>query len=187
MVPLLILDVLGFFVSGIWLAVLGEWWTIGFGLLLLLVSTPALTLMLIPAMLFDSPAARYTKEGNAFGMLCFTALSDLYSLGVITLWYIGVLFFFVEGATSSSLIPRMIWSYGIATGPLGYMAYKEQQLGGSDIGSIFTTFLADLAYAVVMFMAIFSPVTLLQGIKVFAGFMLVGLVIKMTIVYLSRD
>ncbi len=42
MVPLIVLGVFGYIGAGIWLAVLGEWWTIGYGLASLWLGTSLL-------------------------------------------------------------------------------------------------------------------------------------------------
>ncbi|MBI3781685.1 MAG: hypothetical protein HY278_11615 [candidate division NC10 bacterium] len=183
-VPLAILNMLGGIVSGIWLAVLGEWGTIGFGIVVIAISIPALGFALMPSMLLAVPAAHCATKGRTVGFLCLIALSNLYTVAIITVWCCAVLFVFVKDAPSSILIPTLIWSYGIATGPWGYMASKESQ--SSDFGPTLAAFMAQLAYLVIMLMVILLPVTWLQALKVFAGFMLVGLVIQTTIVYLLR-
>jgi len=176
-IPLAILNMLGGIVSGVWLGILGSWGAIGLGILFFIVSTSALGLVLMPSMLLAAPAAYCAEKGKTFGFICFGALSNLYIIAVITIWCCGVLFLFVKDATSSSLIPRLIWSYGVATGPWAYMSSEKQQGG---FASILATFLAELAYMVIMLLVIFTPIILLQAIKIFAGFMLVGLVIQMT-------
>jgi len=151
------------------------------------ISTIGLSIVLLPSMLLSAPAVYCAEKGKTFGMVCFTALSNLYVIAVITLWCCGVLYIFAKDATSSSLIPRLIWSYGVAIGPWAYMASKDQ--GGAEdegFGSTLATFLAELAYVVIILMVIFSPVTLLQALKVFAGFMLVGLVIQIVMAYLIQ-
>lgn len=184
-VPIAFLNMIGGIGSGIWLAILGEWWTIVSGLLFFFISTFALSIIIMPSMLLSAPAAYWAEKGKTFGMLCFGALSNLYIIVVITVWCCGILYIFVKDATSISLIPKLIWSYGVATGPWAYMASKDQQ-GGEGFASMLSTFLAELAYVVIMLLVIFSSVTLIQAFKVFIGFMLVGLVIQMTLAYLIQ-
>ena len=116
--PLMILNILGGVVSGIWLALLGEWGAIGRGILFLFVLTWFLRLMLMPSVLLTLPAAYYEERGKTFGFVCFIALSSLYILALMTVWCCGILFLFVKDATESSLIPRLIWSYGVARAQL---------------------------------------------------------------------
>ncbi len=181
-VSLMILNMLGGVVSGIWLALLGEWGAVGRGILFFFVSTWLLGFALMPSMLLTAPAAYCAERGNTFGLVCFGALSSLYILALITVWCCGILFLFVKDATASSLIPRLIWSYGVATGPWAYMASKDQGPSGEGFASTLATFLAELAYLVIMLLVIFTPITLLGAIKVFGGFMLVGLVVEMSLV-----
>ena len=186
-IPLMILNMLGGIVAGIWLAILGEWSTIGAGILVFFVSTGILGFVIMPSILLAIPAALCAQKGKTFGLVCFGALSSLYILAVITLWCCGILFFFLRDATASSLIPRLLWSYGLATGPWAYMASKDAQGGGSEgFASMFATFLAQLAYVTIMILVIFTPITLLGAIKVFAGFMAVALVIQMTLAVLNQ-
>jgi hypothetical protein len=184
-IPLALLNMLGGVVSGIWLGILGEWSTIGLGILFFLGSTLLLGIVLLPSILLAAPAAYCAEKGKTLAMLCFGALSNLYTIAVITVWCCGVLYMFVKDANSSSLVPKLIWSYGVAIGPWSYMASKEPE-GGENLGSVLSTFLAELAYVVVSFIVILFPVTVLQALKVFAGFMLVGLAIQMTVAYLIQ-
>lgn len=181
-VPLMILNILGDVVSGIWLAFLGEWGAIGRGILFFVVSTWLLGFALMPSLLLTAPAAYYAERGKTFGLVCFGALSSLYILALITIWCCSILFLFLKDATASSLIPRLIWSYGVATGPWVYMASKDQGPAGEGFASTLATFLAELAYLVIMLLVIFTPITLLGAIKVFGGFMLVDLVVELSLV-----
>jgi len=184
-VPFAYLNLLGGIVAGIWLAILGQWGTIVGGLFLFFTATFVINFVLIPMRLFIPPAVYCAEKGKTFGLLFFSALSNLYVITVMTVWCCGVLFTFVKDATSSSLIPLLIWSYGIATGPWAYMASRDQEVGGSPATAI-TTFLAQIGYVVIMLMVIFSTITTIQALQVFAGFMVVGWVIQMIMVYQMR-
>lgn len=187
-IPLMILNMLGGIVSGIWLAILGEWGVVGTGVLFFFVSTGLLGFALMPSLLFMAPAAMCAEKGNTFGLVCFGALSSIYTLGLITVWCCGILFLFVKDATASSLIPRLIWSYGVATGPWAYMASKDQGEGGEGFASTMATFLAELAYVVIILLVLFTPLTLLAAIKVFSGFMAVGFFLQLTVaVMIQRE
>ena len=64
-VPLSILNIFGGIVSGIWLAILGEWGLIGYGILALLVSGMGLGIAMAPGLIFAGPAAAcllYTSD-----------------------------------------------------------------------------------------------------------------------------
>ena len=184
-IPLMILNMLGGVVSGIWLGVLGEWRIIGAGILVFFVSTGLLGFALMPSLLLSAPAAYCAEKGKTVGLVFFGALSSVYILGLITAWCCGVLFLFVKDASAGSLIPRLLWSYGLATGPWAYMASKDAQ-GGEGFASMLATFLAQLAYATIILLVIFSPMNIVQAVKVFAGFMALGLVVQMTLAVLVQ-
>jgi hypothetical protein len=179
-IPLMMLNILGGTVAGIWLAILGEWGTIVDGILLLIFSFISSGFVLMPSMLFTAPAIRCAEKGKTTGALCFAALSSLYILAVITLWCCGILFLFVHDATASNLIPRLLWSYGLATAPWAYIAGQDARSGDA-FASMLVTFFAELAYLTIMVLIVFFSITILGAIKVFAGFMAVTLVIQITL------
>lgn len=172
----------GIIVSGIWLAILGEWGPIKMGFILFFIAHFTLSIVLMPTALLAVAGTHCAVKGKTFGMLCFSALSNLYIIVLVTVWCHGILYMFLEDATSSSLIPVLIWSYEVATGPWAYRAAKDQ-----GFASILYTFLAQLAYIVIILLIIFSSVTFIQQLKVFSGFMLLGLVFQMTLAYLTRQ
>lgn len=181
-VPLMILNMLGGVVSGIWLVFLGEWGAVGRGALLFCTSTFLLSFALMPSILFTTPALYYAERGKTFGLVFFSALSNLYILALVMGWCYVILSHFMKDATESSLIPRLIWSYGVATGPWAYMASKDQGPAGEGSTSALTVFFAEVAYLLIMLLVVFTPISLLGAIKVFGSFMLAGWVAQMIIV-----
>lgn len=173
-VPLIILNMLGGIVSGIWLAILGEWGILLLGILLFVGGVWLDTFILTPGILLAIPAAYCAEKGKTLSFMCLSTLSNLYILCVVTIWCCGVLFLFVNNATISNLLPRLIWSYGVATGVWAYKASEDRE----SIASALTIFLAELAYLTIIFIVIFTPITLLQVIIIFASFMLVGLILQ---------
>jgi len=183
----MILNMFGAIVAGIWLAILGQWSIIGIGVLIIFNSTWLLGFVIMPAMLLAAPAAMFAEKRHTIGSVCFVALSNIYILSVITLWCCGILFLFVRDATASSVIPRLLWSYGLATGPWAYMASRDAQ--GSDSqasASMIATFLAQLGYVTIMILVILTPITHFGAIKVLAGFMTVSLVLQMALAILLQ-
>ena len=173
-VPLIILNMLGGIVSGIWLAILGEWGVIGFGILSIFVP---MWILVLPSVLLDAPAYYCAERGKTLGLVGFATLSNLYILALITVWCCGILFLFVKDATASTLIPRLFWSYGAATGPWAYMASREDETSAAHL----VTFFAELAYLVIILLVIFTSITLFGAVKVFGGFMLAVLVLQTTL------
>ena len=186
-IPLMILNMLGGIVAGIWLAILGEWSMIITGILIFFVSTWVLGIIILPSLLLTTPAALFAEKGKTFGLVIFGTLSSIYILAVITAWCCGILFLFARNATPHTIIPLLLWSYGLATGPWAYMAGKESRGGESEgFASTLATFLAQLAYLTIMILVLFTPITLLDAIKVFSGFMVAALVIQITLTILIQ-
>ncbi len=90
----LVLNSLGGIVSGIWLAILGEWGAIGIGLVLVFVSTGVLGVALLPAT--GLAVAAYAARRSRAGLLFLGLLSNLYIAALITVWCVGVLVFFMH-------------------------------------------------------------------------------------------
>lgn len=176
-IPLMLLNVLGGIVSGIWLAILGEWGAIGWGILAFTVSGIALGLVLMPSALLAVPAAHFGEKGKLFAMYILAFLSNLYVIAVVTVWCVAVLYFFAKRADASSIIPMLIWSYGVATGPWAWMAQKEQQ-GGSGFASVVSAFFSQVGYIVMVLAVLLARVTLIDVIILFAIVMFIGLIIQ---------
>ncbi len=180
-IPLGVLNLLGGIVSGIWLAILGEWGTIGIGLLVGFIATSVLGFALIPAMLLAAPAIAFEEKGNQFGIMFCSILGAIYTIGVMTVWCLGVLFFFGKGLTDANFIPTLIWSYGVAIGPWSYMASKEAQGGSGEFYSLLLTFFAEIGYVAIILFVLFSSITAWQAVKIFLSFMVIAFMIQLAV------
>ena len=172
-IPLTILNMLGGVVSGVWLAILGEWGSIGYGVLAMIFSGFVLGIALMPSLLFAAPAAYFAEKGIVFLFYIFAFFSSIYVVALMTAWCGAVLYFFAMRATSDTWIPILIWSYGVALGPWQWMAQKDAQGGGGE-ASMATTFFAQVGYVVMILMAILMRVTIADLLSVFIVIMLVG-------------
>jgi len=184
MLPLLILNMLGGIASGIWLAILGEWWAIGYGLLAFFASAFVLSFVLLPGVVFAGPAAMLAERGRNILALPFVFLGGLYVYAVVTAWCVLVFYFFMRHANADNHLPLLIWSYGVATGPWSFLASKESQGGGdAGVGANFATFFAQVAYVVMGLVFLFTRANLLELATVFAAVMAVGLLITTTVAF----
>jgi len=173
--PLALINMFGGIISGIWLAVLGEWNAILWGFIALLSSHFLLGFALMPAMLFAAPAAYFAERFKPL-FYVFGLLGALYTVAIITIWCAYVFNVFVLKADSfSSAIPLLLWSYGVATGPLAYMASKE---GPDNLGSLAVTMFAQLGYVVMILLALLSSANISQVIVVFGLIMLIGMFLQ---------
>lgn len=184
-VPLAIINMFGGIVSGIWLAILGEWGLIGYGLLALMVSGMAIGLAMAPGLLFAAPAAVMLEKGHKVGGFFFGFLSTLYTVGILTAWCILVLVYYTKQANADSIIPVVIWSYGIAIGPIVWLAQKDLQSGNEY--AMVTTFFIEIAYILTILGILFVGVSLLDVIILFGIIMLIGMVVQFSMAYLVEQ
>ena len=145
-VPIMILNLLGGIVSGIWLAILGEWGEIFRGILFMVISGFAISLALMPSLFFAIPAAKAIEKGKKILGMFFGSLSVLYTFALMTIWCLWIMWLFISSTTDNSLIPLLIWSSGVALAPWMWLAQKDQQVGGGNEYSMFTLFFAQISY-----------------------------------------
>ncbi len=126
-VPIMILNLAGGIVGGIWLAFLGEWRLIGIGILLVFTSPWILSILMMPGLPISGIAAYFYERKNPFGHL-FGFISQFYT----NLLIVGtcVFAFFIcsrsyTGDTGIRFIPYLLWSWGMALGPWQFFASKE--------------------------------------------------------------
>jgi len=183
-VPIMLLNLLGGIVSGVWLAILGEWGEIVRGIIFFVVAGFAISIALMPSLLFAAPAAMAMERGKKLIGALLGSLSVLYTVVLITIWCIWVMWLFVSSANESSLIPLLVWSYGVALGPWMWLAQKDQQGGGNEFSTL-TTFFAQAAYILGMIIFFFGAT--LGAIAILFGIiMLAGAILQMIIAFGSE-
>jgi len=141
-------------ISFIWLAILGEWGIIVNGVILMMVSGFLISIALMPSLLFAAPAAIAIEKGHKLMAVVFGGLAILYTVMLITIWCIWIMWTFTDTATVHSYIPILIWSYCVALGPWQWLAQQDSHSGNDS--SSFTTFVAQIAYLVAIVMALMS-------------------------------
>ena len=95
----------------------------------------------MPGMLFAVPAAALEEKGRRGLATLLAGLSSLYTSALIAAWGAGVLLFFGARAAPNSAVPLLIWSYGVATGPWGFLATEDQRAVGNEYSAMATFFL----------------------------------------------
>lgn len=173
---LMLLNTFGGIASGIWLALLGEWWAVGVGLLALF-SPPLLGLVLAPGLVLLAPANMLLNKQRPFFAFPLLLLGYAYTCAVISAWCIFIFAIFMTRADADTFWPLLIWSYGVAMGPWQYMAQKDEQSGAGD-ASAMTTFFAQVAYIIMAVVLVFGGATLIELAVVFGVIMLLGMLIQ---------
>ena len=182
--PILILNSFGGIIAGVWLAILGRWWAIGWGFASVFAPT-VLGLAMMPGVAFGAPAALLAEKGRTVLAFPLVLLSLIYTAAVITVWCLFVLFFFMSRSSGGDFWPLQIWSYVVAITPLAYMTQSEEQRGTGDAASM-TTFFAGLAYLLMVLAGILHIGSNLTGLATaFGAVMLVGVFLQTYAIYSS--
>jgi hypothetical protein len=177
----MLLNLLGGIISGIWLAILGEWSEIFRGILFMVVSGFVISIALMPSLLFAAPAALALQKGKKLLGIFFGSFSVVYTFGLMTIWCIWIMWLFASSANDRALIPLLIWSYGVALAPWMWLAQKDQQGGGNEY-SLFTIFFAQVSYIFTMVM-FFLGATIDAITITFGSIMLVGAILQAVIAF----
>ena len=150
-ISLMLMNLFGGIVSGVWLACLGEWKILGIGLLVGSFAAFPISIALMPAILFALPSAKLIERGKIRLGIVLSAPATLYTVAVMAAWCYLVFSVAFGLAAERHPIPILLWSYGVATGPWAYMASKEDR--GSEAGaSTMYVFFISLAYLLMVAM-----------------------------------
>ena len=171
--PLVLINTVGAIVAGIWLAILGEWGSIGWGIVMLMLGGFGLGLAMLPGLLLGGPAMAFHSKGIKVGFYFFGFLSSLFTIAVLSVWCIAVLYFFAKRADDSSIYPLLLWSYGVATGPIAWLAQKE-----ANEFAMMSTFFAQVGYLVVILVVWLTRVTIIDVFILFGTIMFIGLIFQ---------
>jgi hypothetical protein len=183
--PLMILNSLGGIVSAVWLLILGEWRLILGGLLVMFAGNFCLTIAFLPSVLLGAPALYLASKEKWTISNVLMLPSILYINAVIAAWCGIVFFFYTLGSTLPNLIPRMIWSYGIATGTLSYLAMKGPSDENAPTGPTIAVLFAEIGYVFAMLRVVMSRGNTFQSfVMTFEGFMLVAALVQWVLGFL---
>lgn len=135
--PILLLNLFSGLVGGIWLAILGDWNIILFGLALTFVGAFILSLFLLPSFLLIAPVAANQRISESKLMIPLALLSIGYTYCVMGSWALLIFWYFAESVGSNAAIPTVLWSYSTATVVWNYMALKDAQNEYSTLSAFF--------------------------------------------------
>ncbi|MBN2563017.1 MAG: hypothetical protein JXQ75_19000 [Phycisphaerae bacterium] len=146
---LVILNIGSGVVSGIWLAIEGEWAVIAFGFALGFVMPMAWVVASLPSMAFLGIVGWAEQTGSRIGLGLGGFLAVIYTDLLIGGWTLFVFFTFAGRAGQGTLIPLLLWGYSTTMAPLGYMASKEPH-DDDNAGTALGLLLAPLSYALLV-------------------------------------
>lgn len=182
MLPLMLLNTFGGIIAGIWLAILGEWGTIGTGLVLAIGGPFFLSIPLGLSMLVLVPMLQFLEKiKNPILQAPFAAIGASVTLAVMVAWCYLCMFLLLEDATSSSIFPLLLWTYGAVTGPFVYMAQKDQQAGGGNEYSLLALFFYQIGFIINMVIIGFFDFDIEETLPVFVGVMAVAMLVQVIV------
>jgi hypothetical protein len=145
-IPIMLLNMFGEIVAGIWLAILGEWSAIFLGIAILVVGAFAVSFLLAPGLGLLGIGAMALERGNKFVGWFLILLASPWTYIVVIVWELVIFNMFGKRVTADNVIPMWLWSYGAATGVWSYMASQEQQSGDGGRVAAGAAFSAQVAY-----------------------------------------
>lgn len=171
--PIILLNMFGGIVGGIWLAVLGKWELIGIGILLMLISRLMLPILMIPGLPIAGISI-YFYEKKSFLRHLFGFISQLYTNILIVATCVFAFFVcssFYTGDIGVGYIPYLLWSWVMALGPWQFFASKEPDNEFSAI----TLFSASVFYFLFLTSIFISSLLVLIIIIIFGVVQLIAL------------
>ncbi len=179
-VILLLANMLSGLVAAIWLVYLRDWSTLGIGTILFLLSTKV-PLALIPQALL-LPLITSAMEREKRGLLTSIAvLGNAYIAAVILLWSGCVLYLLTPASSRAALLPTLLLSYGIATGPWAALAARESE--DSPVQTV-AVVMSQVGYLAVVVAIMTSAITgFWEAVRVLTAFMAIGLGIQAFLAY----
>lgn len=147
--PILILNLLGGIVGGVWLAAAGHWSLVLGGIAIGMVSPFILSVAVLPGMLFVVPGTAALEHNKFFLGTLLGILSFAWVVIFISCWCVGTFIVVLPHQIGGYELPYLLWGYSIATGPWTYMASRESQADASSTAPI-TAFFTCLGAAAVI-------------------------------------
>ena len=168
-IPLMLMNGFGGIAAFIWLVILGDYWfLIGAGFIALIFSSFGLGLLMLPSTAIQFAGIKLIeKKQNVIGYI-FMYLGNLLLLAAFSVWILYVYNFgLVNVQRDAHLFPVMLWCYGVATGPIFWMASKERQSGGRTEGTDIMSFFISIGCFAMTFLISFFDTSLFNAMLVF--------------------
>jgi hypothetical protein len=150
---IMLLNITSGIVGGIWLAVLGHWGLIIYGIVLGIVMPWMYSLTILPSMGIMFLMTFFQKRKNIFLVSVTGYLGSLYSNLTIAVWVYFVYTTFLNLADQTNVIPVLLFGYSTMLSPLSYMARKE---GPDSFGSTLGVLLAIVCYFALFTIGLFG-------------------------------
>lgn len=177
-VPILLLNILGGIVGGIWLMIAGAWPLFVGGLLYMMFGAMIIGLLLMPSLLFTAPAVAFAEKRKYVLFFISGLLGIAYTYGLIAVstYYIADI---VLSSQSAPLWASLLWLYAVTLAPWQYMASKEQDNTSTGM----TTFFLALGIVALMICIGILGMTLGQAFPVLVVILVISLIMQLLFTY----
>ena len=137
--PILLINSFGGIIAFVWLMFESEWTLIIQGIIAFFVSSLGLAIAFLPAVGVSLIGMFFYKMKIKILAFPIFWIAALLNIAVISIWTLIVFSFALDSSSpETSKIPITLWAYGVAVGPIQYMASKE---GSENVGAqLLTTF-----------------------------------------------
>ena len=169
--PILFINSFGGIIAFVWLMFESEWTLIIKGVIAFFVSSFVLGIAFLPAAGVSLIGMFFYIKKIKFLAFPIFYIATLLNIAVISIWTLFVFnAAFMNSSSETSLIPITLWAYGVAVGPIQYMASKE---GSENVGAQLLTIFSALGSLWMVFSISFLDYELLTAMW--------GFLISMTI------
>lgn len=124
-IPLILLNTLGGIVAFIWLAILGHWSAIGYGILFVIGMPWLFSIAQLPGIVTTLAAAWFHERHWRIPAIGCIFITSLWTSILIVAWCSIIVFRHVHLISEGDQVPMLLWGYTVALAPLSYMASKE--------------------------------------------------------------
>jgi hypothetical protein len=174
-VVVLLANLFGVLISGIWLLFLKQWNALGIGIGAMfgatLIATLIAAVLVMPSFLIAAPAALFTKGRLKFIAIPFLVVSNVWWSVALVGWGALALWGVPQLGAQKAFIPLVIWSYEIATVPwvalLKIAGYDYKKDGGF---AIFHLGVFAFGYIIAVFLVLLWGASIGAGVKTICWF-----------------
>lgn len=148
MIPLLLLNLFGGFISAIGLLIGGDWLPVLLGIIFILVGTLLISILMIPTFIFSGLGIYFANRKNRLGVGFAVFLSQWWIYAVIFGVSYSVFGTMLQFDDTASKLLLLTWAFSVAIAPWTYMASKEQDNSSTQL----TLFIAQTGLLVILVM-----------------------------------
>lgn len=178
------LHVLAGLIGGLWLVYLAEVHLLFYGIIGLFVGP----LVLMAALIGGWPLAGIVSAAYRLNMMrrayVFGGLGLVFVMSILSAWCLAVLWFFLQHVNQESRVPGLLWSFGVATGPIVWMAGIDKLRVGALLENYYATisaFFFQIAYLSTIGAVLLYRTSFIDVLVLFISIIILGIVLELAL------